>query len=137
MRAPLGRSVVVTVSLALAGPAAAYGPETNYVLHCQGCHLADGSGMAGKVPPLAGSVAQFLRVPGGRAFLGRVPGVANAPLDDAALAALLNWTLTRFDAAEMPAEFVPYGADEIGRLRAAPLVDVTAERRKLLVAARR
>lgn len=120
---------------ALAAPAGAYGPETNYALHCQGCHLADGSETPGKVPPLAGSVAQFLRLPDGRAFLGRVPGVANAPLGDAELAALLNWTLERFDAAAIPPEFAPYDAAEIGRLRAQPLVDVSAERRRILDAA--
>lgn len=119
----------------VAAPAVAYGPETNYVLHCQGCHLADGSETPGKVPPLAGAVAQFLRRPDGRAFLGRVPGVANAPIGDAELAALLNWTLTRFDAAAIPPDFAPYDAAEIGHLRAQPLVDVTAERRRILDAA--
>src|SRR5215207_2278697 len=27
-----------------------YSPRVNYALHCQGCHLPDGSGMPGKVP---------------------------------------------------------------------------------------
>jgi len=31
--------------------AQAYSPATNYTLHCQGCHLADGTALAGKVPP--------------------------------------------------------------------------------------
>jgi hypothetical protein len=120
----------------LARVAAAYGPETNYTLHCQGCHLADGTGMPGKIPPLAGgALGPFLRVPGGRAFLARVPGVANAPLGDADLAALLDWTIDHFAAADRPADFAPYTAEEIGRLRASPLVDVGAERRRLLDAA--
>lgn len=118
-----------------AAPAAAYGPETNYALHCQGCHLPDGSGTPGKVPPLAASVAQFLRLPDGRAFLVRVPGVALAPLTDAELATLLNWTLARFDAAGLPPTFAPYDAAEVGRLRAAPLVDVAAERARVLAGA--
>jgi hypothetical protein len=130
------RLAQAAVLLVLAEPASAYGPETNYVLHCQGCHLADGSETPGKVPPLAGSVGQFLGVPGGREFLARVPGVANAPLSDAELAALLNWTLARFDAAALPAQLDPYDAAEIGRLRAQPLVDVTSERRRLLDALR-
>lgn len=130
------RLVAWLAVVGLAAPAVAYGPETNYALHCQGCHLADGSETPGKVPPLAGSVAQFLRLPDGRAFLGRVPGVANAPLGDAELAALLNWTLERFDATAIPPEFAPYDAAEIGRLRAQPLVDVSGERRRILDAAR-
>jgi hypothetical protein len=61
-----------------------------------------------------------------------VPGVANAPLADADLAALLDWTLRRFDAANLPGDFVPYTADEVHRLRAEPLVDVAPARRRLL-----
>jgi hypothetical protein len=122
----------VLLALALAAPAQAYGPETNYAIHCQGCHLADGSETPGKVPALAGVVAKFLRVPAGRAYLVRVPGVANAPIADAELAALLEWTLRRFDAAAIPADHVPYTVEEVGRWRRDPLVDVTAERVRIL-----
>jgi mono/diheme cytochrome c family protein len=127
------RTWIALLALASAATAAhAYSPETNYTLHCQGCHLADGIASVDKVPALAGSVAQFLRVPEGRAFLVRVPGVANAQLADADLAALLDWTLRRFDAANLPADFVPYTADEVHRLRAEPLVDIAPARRRLL-----
>ena len=122
------------LALAAAAPAAAFGPATNYVIQCQGCHLDDGSGTPGKVPALAGSMAQFLRVPGGRDYLGRVPGVANAQLADADLADLLNWALRRFDGTGVPADFRPYTAGEIHRLRAQPLVDVQSARRALLEA---
>ena len=129
------RTWIALFVLASAATAAhAYSPATNYTLHCQGCHLADGTASAGKVPALAASVAQFLRVPEGRAFLVRVPGVANAQLADADLAALLDWTLRRFDAAALPADFVPYTADEVHRLRAEPLVDIAPARRRLLAA---
>jgi len=117
---------------ALAADARGYGPETNYAIHCQGCHLADGSATPGKVPALAGSLARFLREPGGREFLVRVPGVANAPLSDAELAALLGWTLRRFDGGALPPDFAPYTAEEVGRLRQTPLVDVNAVRAQLL-----
>ena len=120
----------------LATTARAYGPETNYAIHCQGCHLADGSATPEKVPALAGSVARFLHAPGGRAYLVRVPGVANAPLSDAELAALLDWTLVRFDAASIPRDHAPYTAEEVARWRREPLVDVSEERARLLDAAR-
>lgn len=125
----LAASLVV---LAFALPARAFGPETHYVIHCQGCHLADGAETPGKVPGLAGQVAVFLRTPDGRAYLGRVPGVANAALSDAELAALLDWTLRRFDAAHVPPDFTPYTAEEIGALRRDPLVEVTRERVRIL-----
>ena len=103
-----------------------------FALNCQGCHRADGTGTPGSVPALADSVARFLAVPGGREYLVQVPGVAQAPLDDAALAAVVNWMLTRFDAQHVPKEFRPYTADDIGRLRKSPLVDVEKVRASLL-----
>jgi mono/diheme cytochrome c family protein len=119
-------------TLALASGAAAYTPAVDYALNCQGCHRADGAGTPGSVPALRGSVARFLAVPGGREYLGQVPGVAQAPLDDAALATVLNWLLTRFDAEHVPASFVPYDAAEVGRLRQRPLTDVDGVRKRLL-----
>jgi hypothetical protein len=115
-----------------ASNAGAWSAATNYRLHCEGCHLADGSASPGKVPALAASVARFLHAPDGRAYLVRVPGVATAPLDDGDLAALLGWTLRRFDAANLPPDFAPYTAEEVGRWRAEPLLDVAAERARLL-----
>jgi mono/diheme cytochrome c family protein len=127
------RAALLLAALAgAAGAAQAYGPATNYAIHCQGCHLADGSETPGKVPALAGSLARFLRHPRGRAYLVRVPGVANAPLSDAELAALLDWTLRRFDGASLPPDFAPYTAEEVGRLRRDPLLDVNAERAEIL-----
>jgi hypothetical protein len=127
------RALVALVAMAgLASAAQAWSPETNYRLHCEGCHLEGGVATPGKVPALAGAVAKFLRAPQGRAYLVRVPGVANASLSDADLAALLDWTLRRFDAANLPADFAPYTADEVHRWRAQPLTDVAPARAKLL-----
>jgi Cytochrome c len=122
------------VALALtAGPASAVsGPALDYTLECAGCHRADGSGTPGGVPALRDSVARFMAVPGGRDYLVRVPGAAQAPLDDGALAAVLNWMLERFDAANVPAGFTPFTAEEVRRLRAHPLVDVEGTRKHLL-----
>ena len=93
----------------------------HWTLNCQGCHRPDGTGSAGTAPSLAGTVARFLSVPGGREYLGRVPGVATSPLSDADLSEVMNWMLWRFDKEHLPAAFQPFTAAEIGRLRAAPL----------------
>lgn len=95
--------------------------RVDYMLKCQGCHRPDGSGDDHSNPPMKHIVARFLSVPGGREFIGRVPGVSTVNLDDARLANLVNWTLYTFDAAHMPADFRPYTAEEIGRLRQHPL----------------
>lgn len=126
------RAAWIALACAVAMPARAWSPETNYRLHCEGCHLADGSATPGKVPALSGSVARFAGSADGRAYLVRVPGVANAALADADLAALLDWTLRRFDAVHLPPNFVPFTPEEVGRLRREPLVDVTDARRHLL-----
>jgi cytochrome c553 len=105
----------------------------HWTLNCQGCHRPDGSGSSATAPALAGTVAKFLHVRGGREYLGRVPGVATSPLSDRDLAELLNWMLWRFDAAHVPAHFDPYTPTEIALLRAQPLrIEAAALRRRLL-----
>jgi hypothetical protein len=93
----------------------------NWTLNCQGCHRPDGTGSAGTAPSLAGTVARFLSVPGGREYLGRVPGVATSPLSNADLSEVMNWMLWRFDKEHLPADFQPFEAAEVARLRSAPL----------------
>jgi cytochrome c553 len=105
----------------------------HWTLNCQGCHRPDGTGSEGTAPSLAGTVAKFLNVPGGREYLGRVPGVATSPLSNDDLAEVLNWMLWRFDAAHVPANFAPYTAAEIGSLRTQPLrIEASTVRRELL-----
>jgi hypothetical protein len=105
----------------MAGVVDARQAHEDYMLKCQGCHRPDGSGDDRTAPPMRDTVARFLGVPGGRAFLGRVPGVATTNLDDRRLTNLLNWTLYQFDPAHVPAGFAPYTPEEIGRLRADPI----------------
>ena len=107
----------------------------DYVLHCRGCHGPDGAGAPGAVPSFRGHVAKFVALPGGREYLVRVPGVSQSELSDARLAALLNWLLLEFDAADVPSDFTPYTAAEIARLRRPPLIDVEGTRRAVLAGA--
>jgi mono/diheme cytochrome c family protein len=93
----------------------------NWTLNCQGCHRPDGTGSDTTSPSLAGTVAKFLWVPGGREYLGRVPGVATSGLSNADLAELMNWMLWRFDKEHLPSTFQPFTASEIGQLRTQPL----------------
>jgi mono/diheme cytochrome c family protein len=107
--------------------------QSNYMLNCQGCHLADGSGLPGSVPSMRNFVGSFLKVPGGRDFLVQVPGSANSPLSDADLAELLNWILTTMSAEQLNREFEFYTQEEVEQTRQKVLVDV-AEVRSDLVA---
>jgi cytochrome c553 len=134
--AALAAAAYVSLCVAVFGVAGAQTPASNaapagvenpqrawqhWTLDCQGCHRPDGTGSEGTAPSLAGTVAKFLSVPGGREYLGRVPGVATSPLSDADLAELMNWMLWRFDKEHLPANFKPFTAAEIGQLRVAPL----------------
>lgn len=113
------------------GSARAESPRIDYMLNCMGCHLADGAGTPGKVPALKGRIGKFLHVQGGREYLVQVPGTAQAALDDARVAGVLNWILENFSSAELPRGFVPYTEAEIAALRT-PLADVVSVREGLL-----
>jgi hypothetical protein len=138
--AALTLSAMALASGLAAAPAAMPGvakPERariDYILKCQGCHQPDGRGNSVNTPPLQGEVARFLAVPGGREFLARVPGVASVDLDDERTAEVLNWTLYRFDAANLPRGFIPYTGAEVSALRKQPLRLERAEMRARLVA---
>ncbi len=129
------RSLLVAITLMLSAVVqAGYDARVNYMLGCMGCHLADGAGTAARVPPLKDHVALFLGVPGGREFLIRVPGASQSLLSDAELADVLNYIVTEFSADQLPADFVPYSESEVARWRHERLLDVAAERRRLLQA---
>jgi mono/diheme cytochrome c family protein len=119
-----------------AAPAGVENParaKVNYMLNCQGCHGPDGAGTAdGAVPAMKDFVGKFLSVDGGRAFLVRVPGSANSALTDTALAEVLNWMLWELSSTQIPAQFSPYTAAEVGPLRARPLQDVAGVRASLV-----
>jgi len=131
-RAALAAGLLVVAAAASASVAEAESPRVLFMLHCQGCHRPDGSGLPGAVPDLRGSLARFLSVPGGRAYLVRVPGSATSRLDAAELASVLNWMVVRFGPAAAAGDAAPYSAEEVARMRVRPLVDVAATRRALL-----
>jgi hypothetical protein len=124
----------------LAGSAHAdvrYSAATNYTLHCQGCHGADGVGALPEgVPPLANSIGYFLQVPDGRRYLVQVPGAAFAAIDDAALAELLNYALQRFSPKQLPGTFRRYSAEEIASVRRSR-EDIPALRARLVAELRK
>jgi len=126
------RAVTLLGAFAISIPAAADSPKLrpepeSYMLHCSGCHRADGRGVPGVAPDLR-EIGPLLRTEAGRAYLGRVPGVAQAPVSDEELARLLNWVLSEI--AGTPPQ-PAYTAREVGALRAEPLRDPVAARSAL------
>jgi mono/diheme cytochrome c family protein len=126
----VSRPAALTGLLALlAAPAAAAPPpQEDYTLNCSGCHHLDGAGVPGVVPPLT-ELGPLLATPAGRAYVVRVPGVAQAPLDDERLAELLNWVSRELSRVEPSPRFA---AEEVRALREHPLRDPLAARAAVL-----
>lgn len=121
------------LTVLLVGPALAENPQFNYRLHCMGCHQADGSGWPEHgIPNMRNEVGNFLRVPGGRAYLSQVPGTLNTPLSDADTAAVLNWIMKNVGGPSVPADFKPYTEADVTAYRATVPEDIPGLRVKLL-----
>jgi mono/diheme cytochrome c family protein len=100
-------------------------------MHCAGCHLADARGLPPEVPSLAGPLGRIVSSPAGRDYVARVPGAAQTPLSDEALAAVLNWLLLEFNRATLPADFQVLRPAEVARSRSRVLADPVRLRNEL------
>jgi cytochrome c553 len=123
----------LATAAALAGAlllrAAHASPQQDYILYCMGCHGDQAQGVPGKVPPLAGSLALFMRSAAGRDYLLRVPGAANSALTDAQLTAVLNWLAESFPPAGATAPAPePFTVTELAKARRLPLANVQERR---------
>ena len=121
--------------------------ESVYTTNCASCHQANGQGLAGAFPPLAGHAAELLQADrsylpkvllyglegeisvGGNVYNGQMP--AWSQLSDEEIAGTLNYILSEWDDLAAPPE--PYTAEEIAPFRDEPLSteDVYALRQSL------
>lgn len=116
-------SLILLLQLVFAIPAIA-DSKTDYLLHCSGCHLPDGTGApAADVPTLHNNLGKLASMQEGRKYLARVPGSSQALLGDADLAAVLNWVLSEFNATTLSDDFVPLTAEEVKSARRDVLMD--------------
>lgn len=127
----LDTALVLALICATAG-ADEHRGRINYMLHCQGCHLPDGTGIEDRIPQLKNFVGLYLHDEDGRAYVINVSGVATAPLPDDQLSELINWMLVNFSAKELPEPFRPYTASEVSELRKQQERDPEARRTRIL-----
>lgn len=121
---PAARSALVAaLLLGAAAPAARADPEVDYLLHCSGCHMPDGSGLDQVVPTLHDVIGRIVAEPEGRAYIVRVPGVSQAPISDEKLTDVINWMLAEFSSETLPDDFEPFTVSEVGRSRSQLLAD--------------
>lgn len=133
MRALFAAAFILALMLVpvKANAAQSSSPRLAYILNCQGCHLPDGSGVAGKVPTLRGELGKFLWVKGGREYIVQVPGTRDSKLSDAMTATLLNWLIVKMGP-KPPPDFRPYSASEVTRIRVNPLRNAAHTRAELM-----
>jgi len=124
-----------------------------YATQCATCHQANGRGVSGAFPPLAGHIPTLLATDAGRghvlravlfglegpitvngtSFAGNMPALGS--LDDAAIAAVLNYIGSEWPAAAGPAaSFKPVTPTEVAAMRSNRLgaQEVYALRQKTL-----
>ena len=104
----------------------------NYVIHCQGCHGAEGQGMPPVIPKFTNELKLFLGSSEGRAYLIRVPGASMAPISDADLAEVMNWIVKNFVTGELPSGYAPYAGMWVSQHRKPALQDPAAKRVRFL-----
>ena len=113
--------------------------EQLFIASCSACHQATGLGIPAAFPPLAGHLPNLYNAEGGREYLiatllyglqgpievagqaynGLMPAWAQLGNDE--IAAILNFTLTAWENAELVEAFVPIEADEVAAQRDADL----------------
>jgi hypothetical protein len=128
---PLGKSVFLTLALFVIEGTVAASPRSDFLLHCAGCHLPEGTGVPPEVPTLVDSLGVIAASDEGRDYIARVPGASQAPISDARLAAVLNWVLMEFNKETLPESFKPLTAREVGESRARVLSDPLKMRQEL------
>jgi mono/diheme cytochrome c family protein len=129
----MSRRLLPLVLAVVAGLAGAADGKAVYDTHCASCHQPDGAGADGLAPPLQGALGKRLAVrqyvPGivlsglagkmvskGVTYTGMMPSWAHLP--DAELAAVVNHVLATFNAADLPAAYTPFTAEDFAALRA-------------------
>ena len=122
------------------GPAWAIGKDDidlarwNYIEQCAGCHGVEGSTAPAQLPELRGRVGWFMCTPEARAYLLRLPNVAQSRIkDDRELADLMNYVVFVLGEGSAPQGTKPFTSDEIARERPLALTTaaLTVERARL------
>jgi mono/diheme cytochrome c family protein len=115
--------MLLAAALLVAAPQVQADPKVDYLLHCSGCHMPDGTGLTDVVPTLHDTMGRIVAEPEGRSYIVRVPGVSQAPINDRKLTEVLNWVLTEFSSDTLPANFKPLDVKEVTLARKQLLTD--------------
>ncbi len=123
--------MLLAAALLVAVPLVQADPKVDYLLHCSGCHMPDGSGLNNVVPTLHNTMGRMVAETEGRSYIVRVPGASQAPISDEKLTEVLNWMLTEFSSNTLPENFKPLTVKEVKQARSDLLADPLKYRAEL------
>ena len=127
-------TAVVTSPVAASDSHAEARNRFNWQMNCQGCHGPDGAGNIARDVPRLAALETFQRLPEGREFLIRVPGMSRSPLSDEELTEMANWMMDEFATPGVRHDWQPYTTAEVSALRSRPIVDGIVQHRAKLIA---
>jgi cytochrome c553 len=133
----IATAIAVAVCTALCGSfalSAGHSASSNFIQYCSGCHGQNGrgGGVNSGIPDFKNFVGAFASEDGGRTYVLHVPGVVNTNLDDAEIAAVINYIMRTWGGTSLRADFVEFTADEVRARRARSVPDVVALRRRVV-----
>lgn len=127
----VAKSMLMAVLLALAAPLCA-SPQTDFLLHCSGCHGQTGAGSPpGGIPDFRGYVSSFMLSPEGRQYVLQVPGVTSAGLSDQGIADVLNYVMERWGLPQHLKQAPLFTKEEVARRAENSIADVVPLRRQV------
>jgi hypothetical protein len=134
----LGLAIAGVFGLAAKGVSHAAEPrltsaQSDYLEQCGGCHGLQGDSAPSPIPVLRDRVGYFMCTEAGREYLGRLPNIAYAKIDDDSLAEMLNFVVFGLGEGTAPAGARPFTAVEVARLRAQPMTGSTVEKTRKTV----
>jgi len=92
--------------------------RSDYLENCAGCHGINGSTAPAQLPELRGRVGWFMCTPEGRAYLLRLPNVAQSRIkDNGELANMMNFVVFVLGGGSAPPRAKPFTGEEVGRER--------------------
>lgn len=122
---------LIVAGICLLAVAANGNPRADYLLHCGGCHLPDGTGSPPEVPSLINTLGRIVASEEGRDYVVRVPGASQTPLSDEQLAQVMNWVLRTFNSETLDKNFEPLNGKQVGQARQRVLADPVKLREQL------
>lgn len=108
--------------------------RVQYTEHCAGCHGVNGTTAPAALPELRGRVGWFMCTPEARAYLLRLPNIAQSRItDNHDLANMMNFVVFVLGESSAPVGTKPFTGEEVARERKLALTTaaLTVERARL------